>query len=575
MTFDSHNAPSSPGLGAVSTATGKPPWRAALACAGTAAGGGLALEWGGWPGVGVLVAFCAAAAFLIARRSSAPAALKPEQSSLQAPAAQAGQLSQQGFDPQSAAMLEGAVRWLPRLRANLQDLTLEGAMLMADEDRKVRAARINDYAIEARVLDSLTRSALDYAVALGLLDAQHAADRLTVVKRHHEATGHLLRAALENKAGESNDGAPARAAFIASGLQAIAACDALETDSIARLSGQVVIQHTQVRAALRWNAALLLFFLAVSAYLMICIYKVVGGGLQVLCEQVGELGRGNLGIRPRGHGTDEIGRALSSLGASASQMSELFEAVTQGVAAVSHASREVAVGNAGLSGRTGNIRGSIEDVSQMAQSFSNAMDICGYEVQQAAEHARAMRADAQRSRKAISGLRDRMHMLQTRSNEIRQVVGLVEAVAYQTKLLSLNASIEAARAGTAGKGFAVVAQEVRLLAKRSEDAAHRIEAIVRASVQDIEEGGLMTDRAVEAVRLTDEKVESVNRIMDEIVRLTRASLTESQAVVRISRDVEEAAQGNARLVEQLSDASAGLRDQGDTLKRSVQHFVFG
>ena len=85
----------------------------------------------------------------------------------------------------------------------------------------------------------------------------------------------------------------------------------------------------------------------------------------------------------------------------------------------------------------------------------------------------------------------------------------------------------------------------------------------------------MTDRAVEAVRQTDEKVDAVNRIMDEIVRLTRDSLLESQDVVRISRDVEEAAQGNARLVDQLSDASAGLRDQGDTLKRSVQHFVFG
>lgn len=486
----------------------------------------------------------------------------------------------QGFDPQSAAMLEGAVRWLPRLRANLQDLTLEGSMLMADEDRKARAARINDIAVEARVLDSLTRAALDYAVALGLLDAQHAADRLTVVKRHLEVTGHLLRLATSDRTNaekdvERSEGALLRSTFIAGGLRAIAACDALEIDSIARLSGQVVIQHREVRAALRWNATLLLVFLAISTYLMICIYKVVGGGLQTLCEQVGELGRGNLGIRPRGHGRDEVGQALSSLGASAKQMSELFEAVTQGVAAVSHASREVAIGNAGLSGRTGSIRGSIEDVSQKAQSFSNAMDVCGYEVQQAAEHARAMRADAQRSRKAISGLRDRMHMLQTRSNEIRQVVGLVESVAYQTKLLSLNASIEAARAGSAGKGFAVVAQEVRLLAKRSEDAAHRIESIVRASVQDIEEGGLMTDRAVEAVRQTDEKVDAVNRIMDEIVRLTRDSLLESQDVVRISRDVEEAAQGNARLVDQLSDASAGLRDQGDTLKRSVQHFVFG
>ncbi|HPU50185.1 MAG TPA: methyl-accepting chemotaxis protein [Burkholderiaceae bacterium] len=498
---------------------------------------------------------------------------------LRDPVLRSGNLHQ-GFDPHTAAMLEGAVRWLPRLRATLQDLTLDGAVLMADEDRRARAARVNDLAVEARVLDSLTRSALDYAVALGLLDAQHAADRLNVVKRHHESTANLLRLAASDKtsaeaAAQRSEGALVRTAFITSGLQAIAACDALETDSIMRLTGQVTASHRAVRADLGWNATLLLFFVALSTYLMVCIYKVVGGGLQTLCEQVGELGRGNLTIRPRGHGTDEIGQALSSLGASARQMSELFEAVTQGVAAVSHASREVAIGNAGLSGRTGSIRGSIEDVSQKAQSFSNAMDVCGFEVQQAAEHARAMRADAQRSRKAISGLRDRMHSLQTRSNEIRQVVGLVETVAYQTKLLSLNASIEAARAGAAGKGFAVVAQEVRLLAKRSEDAAHRIDSIVRGSVQDIEEGCLMTDRAVEAVRQTDEKVEAVNRIMDEIVRLTRESLTESQDVVRISRDVEEAAQGNARLVDQLSDASAGLRDQGDTLKRSVQHFVFG
>ena len=74
---------------------------------------------------------------------------------------------------------------------------------------------------------------------------------------------------------------------------------------------------------------------------------------------------------------------------------------------------------------------------------------------------------------------------------------------------------------------------------------------------------------------TDEGIEAVNRAMSEIVRLTRDSMTESHEVLRIAHEVEESASGNARLVDQLSDASSALREQGDSLKRSVQHFVFG
>jgi methyl-accepting chemotaxis protein len=151
----------------------------------------------------------------------------------------------------------------------------------------------------------------------------------------------------------------------------------------------------------------------------------------------------------------------------------------------------------------------------------------------------------------------------------------MEAVAYQTKLLSLNASVEAARAGGAGKGFAVVAQEVRALAQRSEDAARSIHDIISSSITEIEEGGLMTDRASEAVGRTDELIQTVDRIMGDIVRLTRDGMSQSQEVLGITRQVEESVGGNARLVDQLSQASGALRTQGDNLKRSVQHFVLG
>lgn len=196
-------------------------------------------------------------------------------------------------------------------------------------------------------------------------------------------------------------------------------------------------------------------------------------------------------------------------------------------------------------------------------------------VSAAADHVRAMRADAQRSQKAMSGLRESMTALQGKSREIAQVVELVETVAYQTKLLSLNASVEAARAGVAGKGFAIVAQEVRALARRSEDAARKIHTIVNSSINEIEEGTLMTARASDAVEHTGQAIAAVDQIMADIVRLTHTGVTESQEVLGITRDVETSADGNARLVDQLSSASGALKSQGDSLKRSVRHFVFG
>jgi len=338
----------------------------------------------------------------------------------------------------------------------------------------------------------------------------------------------------------------------------------------ARLKGEAAAS----RQGLRWLAGLVLFSVLAGGYVLVCVYKVTAGGLRTLCAHLDQLGQGNLSIRPQGWGSDEVGRALNALGTAAAQMSQLFEAVSQGVTAVSHASREVADGNAGLSGRTGDIRHAIGDVADRAGSFSQAMDRCARQVEEAAELVHAMQGDAQRSRKAMATLRTHMQGLQAKSRAIEKTVGLVESVAYQTKLLSINASVEAARAGVAGKGFAVVAQEVRALAQRSEDAARRIHDIVSDSVTEIEDSHRVTERANTAVSSTDQKIVAIHLLMSEIVLLTRDGMSGSQAVLDITRQVEESAGGNAQLVDQLSQASAALRNQGDTLKRSVQHFVF-
>lgn len=353
-------------------------------------------------------------------------------------------------------------------------------------------------------------------------------------------------------------------------VQADAFLGALSTRAQANLS------ELERRRSHHFNAltALTLSCLLVATYLMICMQKVMGGGLNELSRRVAAVAEGDLSERPEPRGQDEVGQTLSALAISVKRMSTLFEAVTQGVAAVSHASREVANGNAGLTGRTAEIRQSIGNVGERANLFMEAMNACDAEAERIAEHMRDVRVDARRSRLAMSELHDCMKGLRQNSRDIARVINLVEVVAQQTRLLSLNASVEAARAGAAGKGFMVVATEVRALARRSEDAARKIHDIVNASINEIEHGAMLSDRVGESVRNTDDRIAEVSKIVTDIVSLTRTGRDQSQEVVGITRDVEGSADGNARMVEQLAHASADLRNHGDNLKRSIQHFIF-
>jgi methyl-accepting chemotaxis protein len=475
------------------------------------------------------------------------------------------------------ALATGGLTLLTRVQEDLERAAhLEVELGVSDLSDGPVLVRWIQTALHASVLMGEAKPQLQRAAALGLMDPGSLDVQLLrldqLLTRSIDAATLVLST---NQTASQPDAASDRNQNLGEAMDELGR---LVTDlrraSIDAIELQVVRTDAETRNALWLQAAIVLGLLLASTYLVVCIFKVLGGGLKALCDNVEALSEGRFNLLPSaGRGRDEVGRALTLLGQAASRLSRLFDAVGDGVGAVTIASREVASGNGSLAARTQAIRRDITVVTERANAFLDLMGRSSQEVEAAVVQVNAMNGDARRARKAMGGLQERMRELNARSREITQMVRMMESVAFQTRLLALNASVEAARAGAEGKGFAVVAQEVRSLAQRNEDAAQRIDEIVAASLAVIEECTLMTERAAEAVQQTDRKIEAVHRSMGVIVAQAREGMSASHDVAGATRGVEESIDGNVRVVDQLSVASTDLRQQGEALRESVAAYL--
>jgi len=253
---------------------------------------------------------------------------------------------------------------------------------------------------------------------------------------------------------------------------------------------------------------------------------------------------------------------------------------------IERALHAVAHSGATITSSTGEISASADDLSrrteQQAASLEETAAALGEitatsrKAAEGAEHARgivtAAKADAETTGQVVRRTVQAIGDIEKSAQQISQIIGVIDEIAFQTNLLALNAGVEAARAGEAGRGFAVVASEVRALAQRSADAAKEIKGLISKSTAQVSEGVTLVAQTGEALERILVQVKDITKVVTDIATGAQEQATGLAQVNSAITQMDQSTQQNAAMVQETTAASLTLSQETEQLSALIAEF---
>ncbi len=394
-----------------------------------------------------------------------------------------------------------------------------------------------------------------------------------------------LQAFLQNGMGQAAAVLQAEEAYQAfTGLEAVISVMTEEGRTLAGMVNQLIAQKQQMANVMANDAEQeqTAMFAVQAAVLGIGLLLLVMIGLFTLRAIVRPLNSasrftlqiagGNLAAQVPPARRDEVGQLMDSLNTMRKSLSSIIADVKGGIDVVTPAAQDIASGNEELSSRT-------EQQASSLQQTAASMEEMTATVRQNSENAQEARRLADNNATQVTNtgelmaqLVDNMQRITQSSQQMADIINVIDSIAFQTNILALNASVEAARAGEHGRGFAVVAEEVRNLAGRSAGAAQEIRGLIDGSNREVSAGAGLVTKAETAIAEVAEAARSVTHIMHEI---SAASEEQSHGIAQVNQAVAEMDQGtqsNAARVQETARAAVSLETQARLLALSVEAF---
>ncbi|MYM72918.1 HAMP domain-containing protein [Duganella sp. FT134W] len=270
--------------------------------------------------------------------------------------------------------------------------------------------------------------------------------------------------------------------------------------------------------------------------------------------------------------SDETGQLMHALKTMNTNLVNIVGQVRNGTDLIATASTEIAAGNQDLSSRTEEQASSLEETASSMEELTSTVRFNAENARQANELAINASEIASRGGSVVGEVVSTMGSINDSSRKIVDIISVIDGIAFQTNILALNAAVEAARAGEQGRGFAVVASEVRNLAQRSASAAKDIKSLIDDSVQKVQIGSELVDKAGQTM---EEIVQSISRVTQIMTQISNASEEQSIGIAQVNdaiTQMDQVTQQNAALVEEAAAAAESMQEQSAKLADVVSVF---
>ena len=312
--------------------------------------------------------------------------------------------------------------------------------------------------------------------------------------------------------------------------------------------------------------------------------------------------------------TQSLGNIVGKIRISSDTMSansyELNDTSSQTLAAnneISKAVEDVAEGSTGMAASISKINENLLEMSNETKDINESVNEIRNQttaVQDSSkimnDKIKSMQDSSHKMDEGISAISKRIETVNTTVDKVSNIVSVIEEISSETNLLSLNASIEAARAGDAGKGFAVVAQEIRVLSDNTNTELENIKQIISSLVEECrycvqESGTIVEDNAKQKEEIKavldefgslDEQIQKTAEKADEIEELVTAMIELNDDITKSSNSLTDVSAANAAATEEMnanieelnammngvSEMAGNMNDESDGLKEALSFF---